>query len=159
MSSDFHIKLDGVEGESAHKDHKGEIEIHSWSWAVNNASGAASGGGSGKGKATGADLVFVHNYDKASPVLAKNCVGGKHFKDLVLTCRKAGDGQQDYLKITLKEVFISSVQPSGSQGGDVVEIVSCSYKDVEFTYKVQDDKGAPKGESKFGWNVAASETR
>ena len=86
-------------------------------------------------------------------------MGGKHFKDLVLTCRKAGDGQQDYLKITLKEVFISSVQPSGSQGGDVMEVVSCSYKDVEFTYKVQDDKGAAKGESKFGWNVATSETR
>lgn len=159
MSSDFHIKLDGVEGESKHKDHAGEIEILSWSWGVSNASGAASGGGSGKGKATASDFQFVHNYDKASPVLAKNSVTGKHFKDLVLTARKSGDGQQDYLKITLKEVFITSVQPGGSQGGDVLEQVTASYKDIEFTYKVQDDKGAAKGESKFGWNLASTETR
>lgn len=159
MSCDFHIKLDGVEGESTHKDHKGEIEVLSWSWGVSNASGAASGGGSGKGKANAGDLSFSHNYDKASPVLAKNCVSGKHFKDMVLTCRKSGEGQQDFLKITLKEVFITNVAPSGAQGGDVFEMVSCSYKDVEFAYKAQDDKGASKGDVKFGWNVASTETR
>lgn len=159
MSSDFHIKFDGVEGESTHKDHKGEIEILSWSWGVSNASGAASGGGSGRGKAAPQDFAFVHHYDKASPVLAKQCIAGKHFKDMVMTCRKAGEGQQDYLKVTLKEVFITSLDPSGSQGGDVMETVQCTYKDVEFVYKTQDDKGAPKGEVKFGWNVATTETR
>ena len=159
MSSDFHLKIEGVEGEAGHKDHKGEIEIHSWSWGVNNESGAASGGGSGKGKATGGNFRFSHNYDKASPVLAKNCVTGKHFKDVTLTCRKSGEGQQDFLKVVMKEVFITSVAPGGSQGGDVVEVVECSYKDIEFTYKAQDEKGAAKGESKFGWNVASTETR
>jgi len=159
MSSDFHIKFDGVEGEATHKDHKGEIEVLSWSWGVSNASGSVSGGGSGKGKANPGEFHFVHNYDKASPVLSKNCVSGKHFKDMVMTCRKAGEGQQDYLKITLKEVFISSVTPGGSQGGDVVESVACTYKDVEFVYKAQDDKGAVKGDVKFGWNVATTETR
>lgn len=159
MSSDFHIKFDGVEGESTHKDHKGEIEILSWAWGVSNASSAASGGGSGKGKANAQDFVFVHHFDKASPVLAKQCVSGKHFGQMVMTCRKAGEGQQDYLKVTLKEVFITAVGPTGSQGGDVMETVQCSYKDVEFTYKGQDDKGAAKGDVKFGWNVATTETR
>ncbi|MCY1211614.1 Protein hcp1 [compost metagenome] len=159
MSSDFHIKLDGVKGESSHKDHKDEIEISSWSWNVSNASGAGSGGGSGKGKATPGEFNFTHTYDKASPVLAKNCVSGKHFKDMVMTCRKSGEGQQEYLKVTLKEVFISSVGPGGAQGGDVHEQVSCSFKDIEFAYKGQDDKGAGGGEVKFGWNVATTETR
>ncbi len=31
MAIDTHIKFDGVEGESSHKDHKGEIEVLSWS--------------------------------------------------------------------------------------------------------------------------------
>lgn len=159
MSSDFHIKLDGVTGESVHKDHKDEIEISSWQWHLSNSAGAASGGGSGKGKATPGELSFVHVYDKASPVMAKNCALGKHFKDLVLTCRKSGDGQQEYLKVTLKEVFITSLGIGGGTGGDVSEQVSCSFKDIEFAYKPQDDKGAAGGEVKFGWNVAASETR
>lgn len=159
MSSDFHIKLDGVTGESVHDKHKGEIEVMSWSWGVSNASGSGSGGGSGKGKAVPQDMYFVHLYDKASPVLAQKCADGKHFKDLVLTCRKSGDGQQEFLKITLKEVFITNLQISGSQGGDVLETVSVSFKDIETAYKPQDDKGAGKGEVKFGWDVAASKVR
>jgi type VI secretion system secreted protein Hcp len=158
MSSDSHFKFDGVDGESTHKDHKGEIEVLSWSWGVQQHS-ATSGGGSGKGKAQPGDMSFMHLYDKASPVLAKHCVAGKHFATAVLTARKAGEGQKDFLKITLKEVLITSVQPSGSSGGDLAESVSCSYKDIEFEYKPQDDKGGLGGAVKFGWNVATTETR
>jgi len=158
MSSDTHIKFDGVEGEATHKDHKGEIEVLSWSWNVSNA-GHGTGGGSGKGKANPGDFVFTHTYDKSSPVLAKQSASGKHFKDAVLTARKAGEGQKDFLKITLKEVFITSVQPSGSSGGELVESISCSYKDIEFEYKPQDDKGGLGGAVKFGWNIATTETR
>lgn len=159
MSSDFHIKLDGVTGESTHKDHKGEIEISSWNWTVSNTSGAGAGGGSGRGKAVPGDFQFVHEYDKASPVLAKNCVLGKHFKDMVLTCRKAGDGQQQYLTVTMKEVFITSLRDGGAQGGDVGEQVACSFKDIEFSYKSQDDKGAAGGDIKMGWSVGSTEVR
>ena len=158
MSSDSHIKFDGVDGESSHKDHKGEIEVLSWSWSVAQAAGL-HGGGSGKGKAEPGHFSFVHLYDKASPVLAKHCVSGKHFPTMVLTARKAGEGQKDFLKVTMKEVFITSTQPSGSSGGDITESVSCSYKDIEFEYKPQDDKGGLGGAVKFGWDVATTEVR
>jgi len=158
MAIDTHIKFDGVDGEATHKDHKGEIEVLSWSWGVSNAPGT-TGGGSGKGKASPGDMQLTHLYDKASPVLAKNCASGKHFKQAVITCRKSGEGQKDFLKITMKEVFISSVQPSAGSDGLLVESVSVSYKDIEFAYKPQDDKGGLGGEVKFGWNVATSETR
>jgi type VI protein secretion system component Hcp len=49
-SIDAHIKFAGVNGESAHIDHKGEIEVLSWTWGVVNGGGGI-GGGSGKGKA------------------------------------------------------------------------------------------------------------
>ena len=156
MSSDASIKFDGVDGESVKP--KGEIEVLSWNWGVSQPSGPA-GGGSGKGKAIPGDFHFTHLYDKASPVLAKKCVSGTHFKDAKLTARKAGEGQQDFLVVTLKEVFITSVMPGGSTGGDILEQVTCSYKDVEFAYKPQDDKGALGGEGKFGWDVAKTETR
>jgi len=159
MSTDTHAKFDGVDGESKHKDHKGEIELLSWSWSVHQPSGSSSGGGSGKGKATPGEFSFVHTYDKASPVLAKSCVSGKHFPKVVVTARKAGEGQQNFLTITMKEVLVSAVQPGGSQGGDVVESVSCSYKDIEFAYKAQDDKGAAGGDVKFGWDTSSTETR
>ena len=159
MTIDTHFKFDGVEGESAHKDHKGEIDILSWSWNVTQSSSAASGTGSGRGKAHPGDMNFVHAYDKASPVLAKYCASGKHFATAVLTSRKAGEGQKDFLKVTLKEVFITSVSNSGGGGGELHEAVSCTYKDIEFEYKAQDDKGGLGGSVKFGWNNATTEIR
>ncbi len=158
MSTDTHIKFDGVDGEATHKDHKGEIEVLSWSWGVQQHASLA-GGGSGKGKAQPSDLSFMHHYDKASPVLAKHCVSGKHFSTVTLTSRKAGEGQKDFLKITMKEVLITSVQPSGSSGGDLAESVSFTYKDIEFEYKPQDEKGGLGGAVKFGWNTSTTETR
>ncbi len=159
MSSDFHIKFDGVEGEATHKDHKGEIEILSWSWDVSQTSGSTTGGGSGRGKANPGEFVFTHIYDKASPVLAKHGASGKHFKDAKLTARKAGEGQKAFLTIVMKEVFITRVAPSGQSEGDITEEVTCTYKDIEFAYKAQDDKGGLGGEVKFGWNTATTETR
>lgn len=152
MANDTHIKFDGVDGEATHADHKGEIEILSWTWGVSNVSHTA-GGGSGKGKAEPGVFQFTHNYDKASPVIAKKCAQGVHFKDVVLTARKSGEGQKDFLKVTMKEVFITSVKPTGVREGDIVEVVDMSYASIDFSYKAQDDKGTLGGDVKFGWNV------
>ena len=152
MSTDTHIKFDGVEGEATHKDHKGQIEVLSWSWGAANAS-ALAGGGSGKGKGEGHPFQFVHLYDKSSPVLAKHCAQGKHFASVVLTARKSGEGQKDFFKITMKEVFITSAAPAGSSDGEIIENISMSYGAIDFSYKAQDDKGGLGGEVKFGWDV------
>jgi len=153
MAIDTHIKFDGVEGEATHVDHKGEIAVLSWEWGVHNASTVQAGGGSGKGKAQPGALTLMHVYDKASPVLAKKCAQGMHFKEAVLTAAKSGEGQKDFLKVTMKEVFITSVAPSAGGDGDIVETVSMSYGEIEFAYKPQDTKGGLGGEVKFGWNV------
>ncbi|HSI49062.1 MAG TPA: type VI secretion system tube protein Hcp [Ideonella sp.] len=159
MTIDTNLKIAGVDGESGHKDHKGEIDLLAWSWDVRQESTAAAGTGSGKGKGIPGQLVFAHYYDKASPVLAKSCASGKHFDSAIITCRKAGEGQLDFLKVTLKQVLVTSVAPSASSGGEISESVALSYADIEFEYKPQDDKGALGGSVKFGWNVASTETR
>jgi len=64
-----------------------------------------------------------------------------------------GDGQKDFLKVTMKEVFITSVAPAGSSGGDIMESVSMSYGSIEFAYKPQDAKGTLGGEVKFSWDT------
>jgi type VI secretion system secreted protein Hcp len=156
MSIDTHIKFDGVDGEATHKEHKGEIEVMSWSWDVHNDSNVA-GGGSGKGKAQPGMFNIAHLYDKASPVLAKKCAQGVHFKEVTMTARKAGEGQKDFLVVKMKEVFITGVQPSGSAGGDIVESVTMSYGSIDFSYKAQEEKGGTGGEVKFGWNNKTTE--
>ena len=159
MSIDCHLKLNGVSGESTHKDHKDEIAVVSWDWAVANESSVGMGQGSGKGKARPGVLTFSHVYDKASPNIAKACASGKHFDDGVLTVRKSGEGQLDFLKVTMKQVFVTGVTPSATSGGEITETITLSYSDIEFEYKPQDDKGKLGGSVKFGWNVATTETR
>ena len=158
MGIDTHIKFDGVDGESAHKDHKGEIQVLSWNWSVSNPS-APFGGGSGQGKGDPGHFTFDHNYDKASPVLAKRCADGKHFATVTLTARKSGEGQKDFLKVSLKEVFVTSAVPSQQGDGAIHEKVTMTYGDIEFDYKPQDKEGGLGGSVKFGWDVKASDFR
>jgi type VI secretion system secreted protein Hcp len=159
MANDTHIKFDGVDGESTHNGHKGEIDVLSWNWGLSNASSAATGSGSGKGKAVARELSFTHNYDKASPVLKKHCASGKHFDKVVLTSSKAGEGQLAFLTKTMKEVFITDIYIGGSSGGDITETVRLSFTDIELEYKAQDGKGGLGGAVKFGWDVAKVLTR
>jgi type VI secretion system secreted protein Hcp len=159
MAIDCNLKIDGVDGESAHKDHKGEIHVLSWSWGVSQPSSSGIGGGAGKGKAVPSSLQWTHSYDKASPVLAKQCASGKHFPTAIMTVRKAGEGQQDFLKITMKKVLVTGVKPGGNAAGDVSETVSMDYDDIEFEYKEQKGDGTLGGSVKFGWDITSTETR
>jgi type VI secretion system secreted protein Hcp len=159
MSIDCNLKIDGVDGESAHKDHKGEIQVMSWSWGVSQPSSSGVGGGAGKGKAVPSSVKWSHAYDKASPVLAKHCAKGKHFDKAVLTVRKAGEGQQDFLIVTLKKAMVTSVSPAANSVGDVSETVTMDYDDIEFEYKEQKPDGSMGGSVKFGWDITSTETR
>lgn len=158
MSIDTHIKFDGVEGEATHKDHKGQIQVLGWSWDVTNQSQTA-GGGSGKGRGVPGQFSISKLYDKSTPVLSKHCASGKHFPTVTLVARKSGEGQKDFLKVTMKEVFITRVDSSATSQGDIQDTVAFTYSDIEFEYKPQDDKGGLGGAVKFGWNIKEASTR
>jgi type VI protein secretion system component Hcp len=42
------------------------------------------------------------------------------------------------------------LQPSGSANGEIMESVSMSYGDIEFTYKPQEREGRLRGDVKYG---------
>ncbi|MCV2363366.1 type VI secretion system tube protein Hcp [Paucibacter sp. DJ1R-11] len=159
MSIDFFLKFDGVDGESTHIDHPGEIELLNWSWGVKSANGGAPGVATGPGKTSPGDFVFSHMYDKASPLLAKHCASGKFCKVLKLSARKSGDGQKDFLLITMKDVLLTSVSPAAHAGGEILEEVHCTYRDIEFSYKPADKSGGLGAAVMFGWNVTTNTTR
>ena len=141
MAVDVFLKLADVKGESKDSKHADEIDVLSWSWGVAQTGIGSMGGGHGAGKANFHDLSFMHALDKASPVLMKACAMGDHFADATLVSRKAGKGQQDYLIIKMKEVFITSVQPSGSSEHPM-ESVSLVFGHIDLEYKPQKDDGS-----------------
>ncbi len=139
MAVDVFLKIATVKGESKDDKHKDEIDVLSWSWGVAQ-TGSGLGGGKGAGKANFSDLSFMHAVDKSTPVLMKACAMGDHYDTATLVSRKAGKGQQDYLIIKMKEVFITSVQPSGSSEHPM-ESVSISFGHVDLEYKPQKEDG------------------
>jgi type VI secretion system secreted protein Hcp len=153
MAIDTHIKFDGIDGESTHKDHKGEIDVLSWSWGLTRAANPSTGGGAGVSKAVPGEFRIVHSYDKASPLLAKTAAAGKHIKMAVLMARKAGEGQKDFLKVTMKEVFITSVQASAGDQDGIAEEVALSYASIDFSYAPLTSKGALGTPVTFDWNI------
>jgi type VI secretion system secreted protein Hcp len=141
MAVDVFLKLGDVKGESKDSKHADEIDVLSWSWGVSQSSTISHGGGGGAGKANFNDLSFMHALDKASPVLMKACAMGDHFDSATLVSRKVGKGPQDYLIIKMKEVFITSVQPSGSSEHPM-ESVSMQFGHVDLEYKPQKPDGS-----------------
>jgi len=156
---DYFMKFDPkVEGESTDDKHKGEIDVESWSWGVTQSGTSGHGAGAGAGKALPQDFHFVKKNDKASPVLMIGCTIGQHYKSAILTARKAGGGQQEYLKITMEDAMVSSYQVSGSQGSGVVptDQVSLNFSKIEISYKEQKADGSLGGEAKQKYDFAAN---
>ena len=153
---DFFLKLDGVPGESTDDKHKGEIEVESYSWGESNMGSAGHGGGSGAGKVVAQDLTINKRVDKASPVLFIACATGQHFKEGLLTIRKAGGGQQEYLKIKMEEILVSSYQTGATNGAIVQESVSLHFSKLEMAYKEQKADGSLGGEVKQRYDFSAN---
>jgi type VI secretion system secreted protein Hcp len=122
------LKLDGVKGEATQKDHKGEIDISSFSI------GAGSGqGSSGRaGKATFSSFTITKRIDKVSPSLFKAAATGQHFKHATVTfARKAGGKLHDYLEYKMTQALVSSIQDGTSGGGKPTEQISFGFAKIE----------------------------
>src|SRR5688572_18436432 len=97
-AADYFLKIDGIEGESQDAKHKAEIDLESWSWGETQSGSHATGGGGGAGKVSMQDFHFVMRVNKASPKLLLACASGQHIPSAILTCRKAGGDQQEFVK-------------------------------------------------------------
>ena len=147
MAVDMHFKIDTIGGQSQIKGFEGQIQVQSFSWNMSQTTSFGSSSGGGAGRVNMGDLTFVHSVDKGTPKLMVACCTGAHLKDAILVCRKAGgDNAVDFMKITLTNVIVSSVSPSGSNDSDTPsEAVSLSFAEYKVEYQEQDNKGAKKG--------------
>ena len=141
MAIDIFLKLDGIDGESQDDKHKDEIELMSFTFGSSNFVGRAIGGGGGSGKATFQDFHFVMNTNKASPQIFLSCVSGKHIDSAVLSVRKAGGDQQDYLHYKFNDVLISSFQTGGINTGGATDQFSLNFAKLGTDFTPQDSTG------------------
>jgi type VI secretion system secreted protein Hcp len=155
---DYFLKIEGIDGESADAKHKGEIDLDSWTWGESQGGTMAFGGGGGAGKVQMQDFHFTMKVNKATPKLILACASGEHIKKAVLTCRKAGKEQQEFLKYTFSDILISSYQTGGASNGGVIpnDQIAFNYGKMEVEYKEQKADGTMGGPIKTGWDLKAN---
>ena len=150
---DYFLEVNGVPGESHDSKFAKSIDVFSYSWA-------ASANSDKKGnKVNLSDLNVSKNVDVASPALFQRLVQGTTIPSVELIGRKAGESQLVFLRYCLQDVRVTSIQQSGSTGGDDFsqENVSFAYATFSQQYTPQDAKGSG-GPSVFaGWNATTGD--
>jgi len=156
MSFDAYLKIDGHDGESQDSKHKGEIELLSYHFGADQPASSGVGGGSGVGRVNMHDLAVVKHVDKSSPLLFVSLATGKHIPKAVLTVRKAGGDQQDFMTVTMNDLIVSSLvntgQPTGTDGLPS-ESLTLNFSKINWEYKEQGADGSLKGTVAGGWDV------
>jgi type VI secretion system secreted protein Hcp len=155
MAADMFIKIDDIKGEAVDGTHNDEIQVLSWSWGMSQSGTTHAGPGGGSGKVNVQDLSFTKHVDTATPNLLKFCCSGKHFKQALLTVRKAGDKPVEYLKIKMMDLIVSNVSTGGSGGEDrLTENVTLNFAQVQVDYTGQKKDGSAGSTITSTWHIA-----
>lgn len=125
---DIFARLGDIKGESLDARHK-------------DVGGSGSGCGAGVGKATFQALAFVHRIDKASPALFRACATGQRLKETVLTHRKSGEAQAEYV---VRDGQVNS------------ETVSLAFGKVTLDYRPQKPDGSLGAAISFKFDLKTS---
>jgi type VI secretion system secreted protein Hcp len=129
--------------------------VLSFSWGETNSGGFPGQGGGGAGKVAVQEFHFAKRFSKASPSLLLACASGKHLKSAVLTVRKAGKGQQEFLVYRFTNVFVSSYQTGGAAEDPEgpIDQISFRFATIEVEYRPQKADGSLDTPVKAGWDV------
>ena len=158
MAFDTYVELTGIDGEATAKNFEKKIEIFSFSWGASNPVTLGPGaGGAASGRVSISSFNVMKKTDVASPKLFKACCTGDHFAKMIVSLRKqTGTGGQDnFLIYQFDEIYVESIQWSGSTGGDATptESVSFAFGKVTIEYKTQGKDGKLVAGTPVVWDV------
>ncbi len=158
MAYDTFLTIDGVKGEATRAGFEGWIELYSFSFGASNPATIGAGTtGVGGGKVSVSSFNVMKKTDATSPLLFQQCCLGKHFATAKVVLMKAsGDPNAlQYLTYDFTEVYVESVQWSGSAGGDESpsESVSFAFGKVQINYTPQTATGASGSPVRGSWDL------
>lgn len=157
MAADMFLKFEGIDGESTDDKHKDWIEILSFSHGVSQPVTAASRtGGRTGGRADFQNLTFTKIVDKGTPDLMLHCANGKHIPKVELECCLATEDKHTFMKYTLTDVIVASVNSNGSvQAGEnkPMETVSLAYGTIKSEYTPISSDGKAGGTVDRTWDL------
>ncbi len=153
MAANMYLKCEEpkIEGESTDAEHKGEIQVLSWSHSSNQPTSPtrSSAGGATVEAANHSDFTITKYTDATTSHLLEHCWSGKMIKTCTFIAYRANDKNKrvKYLEIVMSNVVISNVSFGGGTGDLPTETVALNYGVIEFKYiqqkKEDDTAGSP----------------
>jgi type VI secretion system secreted protein Hcp len=145
MAADAYLKIQtrragAVKGEANAPDHKDDISIRSWNWGA--AASSAVGASAVTARRSYRSLTVIKGVDTASTALLSALATNDEVKEAKLMMRKAGEGQQDFFSITLKNARVATVDLESDAEGNAVERVTFTFTKVDVEYRPQQGTGA-----------------
>ena len=149
------LKSGQITGESTDSQFPGQIEIESWSVGGTNPPDLTSAkGGAGTGRVTMNYMDLTVKQTSATTHLFDRLVQGTHIPTAVLTCRKAGGGQEKFHQITLQEAYVAVHHISGAAGSENnMETFSLAYGQIQQEYFAQSTTGTTTSSGKKTWDL------
>jgi type VI secretion system secreted protein Hcp len=148
-SAAFDTYLDlgaGYKGESTAVGFKDQIDVFSFSWGVSRS----------KDKPVSfSDLNLMKQQDQASPALMLAVANGTTIPTATLSLRRVGDSPLTFARYCMTGVQVTSLQHSGSAGGDVrpTESVSLKYSTIVMAYTRDSATGEQGTVFSAGWDL------
>ena len=141
---DTFLKIGDIKGESTDQKHKGEIDVLSWSWGLvgpsRNSPGVPQRPVGPQKEACAQSITLMKGTDVASPLLMANAALGNNIPSATLALRRSGEGAEDFLVVTMKDVIISAISTGGSSE-EPTESVTLSYSSARVSFKPVDVQG------------------
>lgn len=138
---DYFLKIDGIEGESQDHSHPGEIRLRDFDLAMTNRGNRA---GYAVGRPYFDDAAFSGPIDASYTKLNEACLKNSAVPKVVLTCRKAGKTQQDFLVITFSKVYVTNCRVDTVAETPEMEF-TLSFAKLQVNYQEQKQEGGLGG--------------
>lgn len=148
---DYFLKVDGIKGESQAPGHEEEIELASFSWGVSRE--ITAGNSAGDAKAKFEDLAVIKLQDKSSTKLFLASASSKVIDKVVLTGIRTDLAGQQFMKVELEKVVISSFIESSATGELPNENVKLNFQRIELIYRPTNPDGSLGTPFRAGWDV------
>jgi type VI secretion system secreted protein Hcp len=144
--------LDGttkLNGESTVAGHGGEIDLYSYSQGVSNC-------GNINCVTSISDFSFMTKFTGATIAFKRLSLTGTKLPSVDITFIRPSATAFVFLKIHMEDVFVTSVQESGSAGGDNTPTVAVSLNSVRIAwqYTLQKSDGTVGTKTTYGWDVS-----
>ena len=136
------LKVEGVTGEAVDADHKGEIDVVSWSWAMDAPVSVTSGAATGM--VSVGELHVVKRVDQSSPTLMRFLRNRKEVSSAQLIVRKAGTTPLEYFTIHLQNVLVNGLRAE-SHESELIEHLRLGFSKMKVSYTPQGTAGARGG--------------